>query len=479
MIASAPTMSPSSGVEPAAAARHGGDRSAGSTRSARSFERTLNDARERSDAGPRRSHEGAPARSEKAHTAHRSPAAAGDATSDPADSSPTATGARSDPPAEAAEGTAPVADTAAGASAEAGVTALAAGAIAAAALPAVPTTAAGTTSGTTIGAATTSVTAPGAATGEPATGAAGPNVATGVGAAPAVDAAGSGAPTARVSLPGQPAAAASVTAGAPAGLTVTVETRDARGGVASPTGQSTSPMPDAGASTAGASTAAAEAAAAGAATAVTATTTGPSQPSTGSARTADPSQPLPAGQVTPAAPATSSAPTSPSAPHRSTGEPQWLQQAVQAQLTGRLVAAARGSDGSVQRLTLHLHPADLGAVQVVATLDDGTVSLQLLAGNPSTRDALRASLGVLRHDLAAAGLDGTRLDVSDQPPSQQGMAQQRSGGWSAGSSRSFAGPGAEGHAMAAGRSDLGPAPSPGGADVRSGRARNQGVDLRL
>ena len=55
-------------------------------------------------------------------------------------------------------------------------------------------------------------------------------------------------------------------------------------------------------------------------------------------------------------------------------------------------------------------------------MDDGTVSLQLLAGNPATREALRASLGVLRSDLAAAGLDGTRLDVSDQPPSQQGTA---------------------------------------------------------
>jgi flagellar hook-length control protein FliK len=239
-------------------------------------------------------------------------------------------------------------------------------------------------------------------------------------------------------------------------------------------------MPAAGASTAGASTAAAETAAAGAATATTAMTTGASQLTPGTARTSDPTALLPAGQVTPAALAgpASSAPTSPSTPTGATGVPQWLQQAVQAQLTGRLVAAARGSDGSVQRLTLHLHPADLGAVQVVATLDDGTVSLQLLAGNPSTRDALRASLGVLRHDLAAAGLDGTRLDVSDQPPSQQGMTQQQPGGRSAGSSRSFEGPRAAGPAMA-GRSDPGPAPAPSGADVRPGRGRNQGVDLRL
>jgi flagellar hook-length control protein FliK len=154
---------------------------------------------------------------------------------------------------------------------------------------------------------------------------------------------------------------------------------------------------------------------------------------------------------------------------------------VQAQLTGRLVAAARGSEaGSVQRLTLHLHPADLGAVQVVATMDDGTVSLQLLAGNPATRDALRASLGVLRSDLAAAGLDGTRLDVSDQPPSQQGTPQQQTGGWSDGSPRSFAGAGAAGPTAIAGVTGLGHAPTSGSADVRPqplGHAH--GVDLRL
>jgi flagellar hook-length control protein FliK len=157
-----------------------------------------------------------------------------------------------------------------------------------------------------------------------------------------------------------------------------------------------------------------------------------------------------------------------------------LQQAVQAQLSGRLVAAARESEaGTVQRLTLHLHPADLGAVQVVATMDDGTVSLQLLAGNPATREALRASLGVLRSDLAAAGLDGTRLDVSDQPPSQQGAPQQQSGAWSDGSARAFTG-GAASHAMTSDRPDTGPVPSVGGTNVRSRPpGRSQGVDLRL
>jgi hypothetical protein len=77
MIAPAPTMSQSStGVEPGTAARHGSDRSTGSAQSARSFERTLKDARERSDAGPRRSDDGGEPRSEKTRAAHRSPGTA-------------------------------------------------------------------------------------------------------------------------------------------------------------------------------------------------------------------------------------------------------------------------------------------------------------------------------------------------------------------------------------------------------------------
>jgi flagellar hook-length control protein FliK len=176
-------------------------------------------------------------------------------------------------------------------------------------------------------------------------------------------------------------------------------------------------------------------------------------------------------------------PTSVSPSAGSAPIPQWLQQAVQAQLTGRLVAAARGSDaGAVQRLTVHLHPADLGAVQVIATMDDGTVSLQLLAGSSATREALRASLGVLRSDLAAAGLDGTRLDVSDQPPSQQGTAQHQSGAMSDGSGRGFTGSRAERQPTTAGHRGTDGAArvagSVGGVHAAPPGA-TQGVDLRL
>jgi flagellar hook-length control protein FliK len=159
--------------------------------------------------------------------------------------------------------------------------------------------------------------------------------------------------------------------------------------------------------------------------------------------------------------------------------PTWIQQAVQAQLAGQLVSAARGGEtGQVTRLTLHLHPADLGAVQVVATLDDGTVSLQLMAGNPVTRDAMRAALAGLRSDLAAAGLDGTRLDVSDQPPSQQGLPQQQAG-TSDGSSRSF-GHSRERAGVGVGQVGGGQPPASVTTNVRGGpSATSRGVDLHL
>jgi flagellar hook-length control protein FliK len=164
-----------------------------------------------------------------------------------------------------------------------------------------------------------------------------------------------------------------------------------------------------------------------------------------------------------------------------TAVPAWVQQAVQAQLSGRLVAAARGADPSaLQRLTLHLHPADLGVVQVVATMHDGTVSLQLMAGNPLTRDAMRASLATLHADLAAAGLSGTQLDVSDQPPSQQGAAQQQPGTSSDGSSRHFAGSGADGRLAAGGPGGAGRQAPPVVAGLRPGHPGTPaGVDLHL
>jgi flagellar hook-length control protein FliK len=462
--------------------RRGGTRTDGSAPEARAFERSLRDARERSDAGPRRTHDRAGADSEKARAAHHTSETAADASSEraPAESTTSAT-TPTGPGTGETSGAGPSATQTTDATKVATATgdeALAAATVNGAGSTAVAGSAASTTSGTTSGTATSTAASHGLAA---STSAPGATVLNGPGtsvAATNLDPVGVVGPTsAAANVPGQAASPASGNA-ALAGLTVTVG--DKTGGPGSGPGATAATASPASAAAAGTGTG--PVVAPGAATPTTALAT---DPSTGPARATDPTLSS-AGHVGSGTVATTAsglpALASTSAPTGPASTPPWLQQAVQAQLTGRLVAAARGgAAGSVQRLTVHLHPADLGAVQVVATMDDGTVSLQLLAGNAATREALRASLGVLRSDLAAAGLDGTRLDVSDQPPSQQGAPQQQSGGASDGSGRAFSSSGADGPPVSAGRRSADRAPgAAAGAGVRPApRGLSQGVDLHL
>src|SRR5919112_3936029 len=91
-------------------------------------------------------------------------------------------------------------------------------------------------------------------------------------------------------------------------------------------------------------------------------------------------------------------------------------QLVGQQLGGPVAALARAGNG-VHQITVHLRPAELGAVQVVATFGDAGTTVQLRAGTDATREVLRAALADLGTDLAAAGAQGASVEVSDQPPS--------------------------------------------------------------
>jgi flagellar hook-length control protein FliK len=68
------------------------------------------------------------------------------------------------------------------------------------------------------------------------------------------------------------------------------------------------------------------------------------------------------------------------------------------------------ADG-VHRLTVNLHPADLGPVQVVAEIRNGDVSLQLSGSTDAGTAALRDSLDDLRRELTDAGFGNCELDL--------------------------------------------------------------------
>ena len=70
----------------------------------------------------------------------------------------------------------------------------------------------------------------------------------------------------------------------------------------------------------------------------------------------------------------------------------------------------RGPDG-VHRLTVRLHPDELGEVGVTVTLRGGRVDLALVSGSDSSREVLRSALPDLRRELEAGGLVAGSLDV--------------------------------------------------------------------
>ncbi len=80
------------------------------------------------------------------------------------------------------------------------------------------------------------------------------------------------------------------------------------------------------------------------------------------------------------------------------------------QLAGRILPLRDAGDG-VHRLTAHVHPADLGPVQIVAELRAGAIHLHLSGASDAAREALRAALPDLRRELEEAGLSPGGLDV--------------------------------------------------------------------
>jgi flagellar hook-length control protein FliK len=86
-----------------------------------------------------------------------------------------------------------------------------------------------------------------------------------------------------------------------------------------------------------------------------------------------------------------------------------------------------GNDGAYE-LALDLTPAELGRVRIDVELRGATISLNLRADNPATRELLQTSLGQLRSELEAAGLHAGNLDVGGRGPGEQSApGQERNG----------------------------------------------------
>ena len=76
----------------------------------------------------------------------------------------------------------------------------------------------------------------------------------------------------------------------------------------------------------------------------------------------------------------------------------------------------REDPDGIHRLTVHLHPVDLGPVSVVAEIRDGAVHLQLSGAEDGAHDALRAALPELRKELEDGGFTSCTLDLTREAP---------------------------------------------------------------
>ncbi|WP_369077380.1 flagellar hook-length control protein FliK [Winogradskya consettensis] len=100
------------------------------------------------------------------------------------------------------------------------------------------------------------------------------------------------------------------------------------------------------------------------------------------------------------------------------------------QLATRITPLKLDADG-VHRLTVNLHPVDLGPVQVVAEIRNGEVSVQLTSSTDAGHESLRNALDDLRRELEQSGFTGTSVDLrqgSGQEQARQQFAFMNNGG---------------------------------------------------
>lgn len=89
------------------------------------------------------------------------------------------------------------------------------------------------------------------------------------------------------------------------------------------------------------------------------------------------------------------------------------------------IAPLRLDPDGVHRLTVNLHPVDLGPVQVVAEIRNGEINVQLSGSTDAGNDALRDALADLKRDLEDSGFANCNLDLRQGNADQQQEARQQ------------------------------------------------------
>jgi flagellar hook-length control protein FliK len=85
-------------------------------------------------------------------------------------------------------------------------------------------------------------------------------------------------------------------------------------------------------------------------------------------------------------------------------------QPVTHQLAGPVLNLRASGDGSHQ-LTIALHPAELGPVNLHVRILGDSMAIQLSSTSEGAHDAMRDALPQLRHELEAAGLSSVDLSL--------------------------------------------------------------------
>jgi flagellar hook-length control protein FliK len=79
------------------------------------------------------------------------------------------------------------------------------------------------------------------------------------------------------------------------------------------------------------------------------------------------------------------------------------------------------------RAQLHVHPVDMGPIDVTMRIQHGQVHVTMAAADPQTRTALEQSLPQLRDLLANQGLALANASVNDQAPRDDRPQHSRTG----------------------------------------------------